>query len=57
MKLKPVLHLIVSLGLVPIISSCQDKGAGGSADAGKVQFCAECYEGYGAENDFLYFMP
>ena len=35
MKLKPVLHLIVSLGLVPIISSCQDKGAGGSADAGK----------------------
>ena len=35
MKLKPVLHLIVSLGLGPIISSCQDKGAGGSADADK----------------------
>jgi len=35
MKLKPVLHFIVSLGLGPIISSCQDKGAGGSADADK----------------------
>ena len=38
MRLKPAFPLIVSLGLVPIISSCQDKGvaeADGSVDTGK----------------------
>ena len=38
MRLNPAFPLIVSLGLVPIISSCQDKGvaeADGSVDTGK----------------------
>ena len=36
MKLNQVYSLIISLGLVPVISSCQDNGAtdAGSADAG-----------------------
>ena len=35
MKLKLAVPLFGSLGLGPILSSCQDKGAGGSADADK----------------------
>ena len=32
-------------------------GMTGSAEAGKVRFCAECHKSAGAERDFLFFMP
>jgi len=32
-------------------------GMTGSAEAGKVRFCAECHKSAGAERDFLLFMP